>query len=521
MGPSKSTSEGLARLERKMNKHIKIIGDLRCQWNASIPISVLAPELLAKVFTFCEAQEHGVGTTRDTVRPRDLWFKVTHVCRYWRETAIRCPTLWSRILCDIPSWATLSLHRSLQAPITVDCAHISTKTVEVLTAALQLTDRLKRISLEASSTDLESLSAMLDTLSSQEFTILEKIDLTCISPMELAVLGVTDTFIFPPDLFFHTPRLRSFEIHNLTVIWDHPLLHTTQLTHLKIQHTPSPPTMTQLLDVLESFPTLESLDLTSSLPKLPRTAKPTYPPARVVYLHHLSSLEICGPVFDCVQFTYQLAVPPTTTLRLVWELSCRTDISCVAEHPIIQTLGGPAPVIKHASFAHATEPTALLISASRIYVIGSTIPLDVPSITTARFRIGIQWTGWFQSPLMIHITAAMRTVFRVMGTRELDSILFGPIPTFSEEEWLVLSDTLKTVVAVYACDDSVAGLVSALSFKGEGAESASGRAAQSSQPKSKGKRTHRINPADVFMPNLGRLSLTTIDFQAAKTGSTT
>ena len=44
------------------------------------------------------------------------WSTVTEVSRRWREVALGCPKLWSRIAFHNVEWAKLMLERSKQAP---------------------------------------------------------------------------------------------------------------------------------------------------------------------------------------------------------------------------------------------------------------------------------------------------------------------------------------------------------------------------------------------------------------------
>ncbi|KAI0718493.1 hypothetical protein C8Q72DRAFT_982771, partial [Fomitopsis betulina] len=86
---------------------------------APAPISNLPPEILSKVFL------HNTGhCVIDRYRkcPREMgdWFRVTHVCKYWREVALQCAELWSHLhFPDLPVVHDELLARSRDAPLSV------------------------------------------------------------------------------------------------------------------------------------------------------------------------------------------------------------------------------------------------------------------------------------------------------------------------------------------------------------------------------------------------------------------
>ncbi|KAJ7100853.1 hypothetical protein B0H15DRAFT_462966 [Mycena belliarum] len=60
----------------------------RRAFNAAAPIAQLPPELLAEIFL--------LRVPKTAAQMRDIsWFKVSHVCRTWRETALAFPAFWA------------------------------------------------------------------------------------------------------------------------------------------------------------------------------------------------------------------------------------------------------------------------------------------------------------------------------------------------------------------------------------------------------------------------------------------
>jgi hypothetical protein len=70
-------------------------------------VNKLPPELLSTIF--------------ESTNPTRIAFKISHVCQNWRETAIRCPRLWSKIKMSagISLAHELCLERSGSVPLVV------------------------------------------------------------------------------------------------------------------------------------------------------------------------------------------------------------------------------------------------------------------------------------------------------------------------------------------------------------------------------------------------------------------
>lgn len=75
-------------------------------------IGMLPVETLGRVFGLMSA---------DNVSPPYEWLTVTHVCRYWRTTALEAPELWTRILTLRRVYIAAFLERSKQMPLDIEC----------------------------------------------------------------------------------------------------------------------------------------------------------------------------------------------------------------------------------------------------------------------------------------------------------------------------------------------------------------------------------------------------------------
>lgn len=120
------TPESLASarqsVEDDISHHLRRAQDLKCHLNTLTYISVLPSELLREVFLHL-AGIRGCGHLRPAYwrkRHPYRWIHVTHVCKQWREVALRCPTLWSHIAATTKvELVTAGLERSGALPLFV------------------------------------------------------------------------------------------------------------------------------------------------------------------------------------------------------------------------------------------------------------------------------------------------------------------------------------------------------------------------------------------------------------------
>ena len=81
------------------------------------PVPHLPPELLASLFVHCAIVHHiNSNALRRSV---PTWVNVSYVCRYWRDVALDCPTLWSYHFVVSLRWTKELLARSKQASLKI------------------------------------------------------------------------------------------------------------------------------------------------------------------------------------------------------------------------------------------------------------------------------------------------------------------------------------------------------------------------------------------------------------------
>jgi F-box-like len=101
---------------------------LKAERNSISPIARLPPEILSRIFiAFAHlgqeprsvaSSSYYSATCVRTVQ----WSVLTEVSQHWRDVALGCPQLWSRIGFHKSGWAQLMLERSKDAPLYIECA---------------------------------------------------------------------------------------------------------------------------------------------------------------------------------------------------------------------------------------------------------------------------------------------------------------------------------------------------------------------------------------------------------------
>ncbi|KAF7789079.1 hypothetical protein EIP86_000012 [Pleurotus ostreatoroseus] len=114
------TEDELERVELSLLTVSRSLNSIK---NAFAPINSLPRETLGMIFSIlaasCAPDSNSFLPSFRTPSspPSHEWTVVAHVCRYWRDTALLFPTLWSTIDTSCPLAALASLDRAAQAPI--------------------------------------------------------------------------------------------------------------------------------------------------------------------------------------------------------------------------------------------------------------------------------------------------------------------------------------------------------------------------------------------------------------------
>ncbi|KAI0264866.1 hypothetical protein BC834DRAFT_970437 [Gloeopeniophorella convolvens] len=288
------------------------------QINAHLPISLLPPELLSRIF------RHLRDDVRSVARSQRLgWATVTHVCQQWRRVALEDASLWGKIsgVWLKQQWLPEVLARSKQAPI--DITHHAQPSHAVFSMLTQLFPRVRTLSLlyiERINSDLQGI--LRSEAPSLEELTLERMESTFISLMEKKV---------PLDRFAlfdgQAPKLRKIHLDLFRIPWI--CYSNLNLRHLEVhlglgQSSGDLGSLGELVEALfESGRVLEVLILDGCLDfRMP----PPHPP-RTIGLPHLHSLHLRGPT-SCVMHLFNLLdMPSLVELNLYFKAKDRAEVA--------------------------------------------------------------------------------------------------------------------------------------------------------------------------------------------------
>ncbi|KAH6917668.1 hypothetical protein BKA70DRAFT_1252855 [Coprinopsis sp. MPI-PUGE-AT-0042] len=274
--------------------------------NGLLPIFQLPPELSVKIFvalTEITASEEDAGPLPKT----PSWVVVTHVCRRWRALALGTPSLWTKLSSSFPkAWLEAMLVRSKQAKLDIVLpAHTRCSSPNIIQQSLLNPARLR--SLDSSDEFFAEAIKQLEP----EAPHLEKLILTNSNINKVQRLP-------PGFLSSNTPMLRTLGLMNWSLSqWRSRIV--TALNHFDLwldSTRPDTLSAVELLDVLDSMPTLSSLRLAGH--GIPRIDNKFH---RVVQLPRLQSLVIASLSTEtCTSLLNALAVPVTAEAEVPCEV---------------------------------------------------------------------------------------------------------------------------------------------------------------------------------------------------------
>jgi len=327
---------------------------LRSRRNRVAPISVLPPELLARIFRFYALEEPPWSGGVQKLG----WIGVTHVCQHWRQVALGDLSLWARITGISPNlkWISEMMVRAQNAPLIVDFA--GTPVPEILSKFTPHIFRIRELRLR----DLSLLPPQgLRELFALEAPVLEHLELgvSTLYPVTFHQLGGTTLFRG------QAPKLRTLSLSKVYIPWS--LIPRGQLTQLKITlfrwipcpGTPSPSDSNQLLDLLINSPDLEVLVLEFCLPVMLFQA----PDGQAIHLPRLSRLHLGGSTSRVAKLLKVLQLPFSTTLHL----------RCISENPFTHNVNVILPLVS----AHFHDPTPVEFRSLRITILSLNSPVYV------------------------------------------------------------------------------------------------------------------------------------------------
>jgi len=310
-------------IENEITGLFTAIYKLRSRQNTFSRICRLPPEILSQIFIFTTFTNVEIQLTL----PLSL-IRVTHVCRHFRAVALECPALWTEIYFPSTPWATEMLKRSKGADLILNFRKVGDRLlfdrtlgkIEPLKEALTQVHRIQDIELNAVATaELNLLFAdgfqveapKLRSLSIKKFT----------NPY--AITPIIEPRYTLPSKFLcdGAPQLQRLELVGCCLPWQDgiPNLFTSCLTTLVLSQSNGnlqQPTLPQLLDVLETLPLLQRLELEYTLPITPDDVKFLPRSGRVISLSRLQRFRLKGACLECASLINALSFPIEATIKV-------------------------------------------------------------------------------------------------------------------------------------------------------------------------------------------------------------
>ncbi|KAA1468830.1 hypothetical protein DENSPDRAFT_834287 [Dentipellis sp. KUC8613] len=293
--------------------------------NTMVAISVLPPEILSAIFERCAENEPMLPPRRCLIPTESLgWVKITHVCRYWRDTALDHQALWATISFSLPQWTQELVVRSRSAPVILEYSatdgHLLPPIRQIREVGAQCTSRISRIHLRMSETDLTHLvplilcrMPLLKSLileSTGGFTLLG--DIQALSSYWNLALN---------QLHLNAPNLEQIAIRApIALPWNSPIFRN--LTRLEVDYPELElvvnrrlcPPLPLVIQTLREMQNIRMLSLQNAV-SIPSDGTDTGcgPP---VHLHHLELLRLAGPLSSVAPCVEHILVPFSTVLDI-------------------------------------------------------------------------------------------------------------------------------------------------------------------------------------------------------------
>ena len=306
----KARLAAMSAVDKEVDATRQLLCSLLMRRNTLAPISLLPPEILARVFRLLALDEPPFSCKQNSG-----WIRTTHVCRHWRQVALGDSLLWARIsgISNTLNKALISemLDRARNAPLEIDIDLAETPSTNVLLMFPPHLSHTRTLRLHSlSMLHFESVREIF----SREAPALEHFELgfSVASPMTFRDLGGTTLFKG------QAPKLRAFCVSQVCIPWS--FIPRGQLTQLKIilldemsaAEAPLLGDTMQFVDLLVNCPALEILVLELCLPyDLLRSSW-----GRTVHLPRLSRLCVGGSSPRVTNLLTMLKIPSTTTLHL-------------------------------------------------------------------------------------------------------------------------------------------------------------------------------------------------------------
>ena len=339
--------------------------------NSHLPIFILPPEILARIFHLLVLDEPLLLGRRNLG-----WIGVTHVCWHWRQVALDDSSLWARIRGTTVNtkWILELLVRAKNVPLDIEfnlntVMRASPEKLLIILPHLSHTRHLRFHGLSKPHFD------DVQEICSLEAPALEYFELTAITKFSMTFRDLGENMLFKG----HSPRLRTLSLSRVVIPWS--IIPRGQLTHLKIAYfdedVHSPGDLNQLIDLLVNCPALEILALESCLP----SQLAEFPHGQTIHLPHLSHLHLCDSTPRISNMLKMFKLPSSTTLHLDCIPSITSNGSEGLLLPVISAQLQTPTTVEFKSLA----ATIGYFWASSLRIIASTSPPALRDHQTQKF----------------------------------------------------------------------------------------------------------------------------------------
>ncbi|KDQ56763.1 hypothetical protein JAAARDRAFT_207835 [Jaapia argillacea MUCL 33604] len=307
--------EARSGMDDKISQYYECIRSIKEDRNRLSPIIVLPPELLSRIFGILSRDKLGSVLRpvekegRDAPEFRGLrWFRVTHVCRRWRNVALGCAPIWCEVFSFPNQFLQEVLKRSKSALLVTSLLNfpgekdLSRKQAQRGLLALSLFERTRVFRLGSPVAFFEPFALRIPP----KAPYLEALDLRQGSP-------VKQNATLPILKSGHAPLLKIARLANCAVPWETPLFDRLVSLNLFNVRGTSPNSSIAFAKALGRMTSLERLVLRNyglsagDGPMLPATP---------ILLPKLTSLKIYGDLPNCINILAALTPPTYTRLTV-------------------------------------------------------------------------------------------------------------------------------------------------------------------------------------------------------------
>lgn len=274
----RAIKDAIQKGEAMVKSILDTTADLRTQYNKTMPVRQLPPEVLRMIFSYA---------TSDAKDNADI-ISISHVCVYWRACSLQAPTLWSCILLNNPAGIKAFLERSRPMPLHI--AYKASHKPAITTIRLITTEAHRLRSLNIDIPEEMGMEAILNRIKFSAPVLQELV----IEDHKPPGRPPRDSEAFPrPQEFSGVPSLRTLTLKAMPL----PYILTGPNSLVNLNISGMLPRPRDIFRLLENSPKLEFVTLYGEmdseidedvqpvdLPNLKNLRAEVFPPDGIAYM---------------------------------------------------------------------------------------------------------------------------------------------------------------------------------------------------------------------------------------------